>query len=86
MGATSSLDCKNAARTIKNFDRDRWEKTAETLCKAGIKAKFSQNQYLLEVITKKTSNKTLVECANDCLWANGVPLYSDSCLGLTTMD
>ena len=80
MGATSSLDCKNAARTIKNFDRDRWEKTAETLCKAGIRAKFSQNQYLLEVLTEKTSNKTLVECANDRLWANGVPLYSDSCL------
>ena len=80
MGATNSLDCKNAARTIKNFDQDRWEKTAETLCKAGIKAKFSQNQYLLEVLTKKTSNKTLVECANDRLWANGVPLYNDSCL------
>ena len=80
MGATSSLDCKNAARTIKNFDRDRWEKTAETVCKAGIRAKFSQNQYLLEVLTRKTSNKTLVECTNDRLWANGVPLYSDSCL------
>ena len=80
MGATNSLDCKNAARTIKNFDRDHWEKTAETLCKAGIKAKFSQNQYLLEVLTEITSNKTLVECANDHLWANGVPLYNDSCL------
>ena len=80
MGATNSLDCKNAARSIKNFDRDRWEKAAETVCKAGIKAKFSQNQYLLMVLTEKTSNKTLVECANDRLWANGVPLYSDSCL------
>ena len=80
MGVTSSLDCKNTARTLKNFDQDRWEKTAETLCKAGIKAKFFQNQYLLEVLTEKTSNKTLVECANDRLWANGVPLYSDLCL------
>ena len=32
------------------------------------------------MLTGKTSNKTLVECANDHLWANGVPLYSDSCL------
>ena len=32
------------------------------------------------MLTEKTSNKTLVECANDRLWANGVPLYSDSCL------
>ena len=80
MGATNSLDCKNTARTIKNFDRDHWEKTAETVCKAGIKAKFSQNRYLLEVLTEKTSNKTLVECANDRLWVNGVPLYNDSCL------
>ena len=80
MGASNSLDCKNAARSIKNFDRDCWEETAETVCKAGIKAKFSQNQYLLAVLTEKTSNKTLVECANDHLWANGVPLYSESCL------
>ena len=80
MGATNSLDCKNAARSIKNFDRDRWEKAAETICKAGIKAKFSQNQYLLTVLIEKTSNKTLVECANDRLWANGIPLYSNSCL------
>ena len=80
MGATNSLDCKNAARALKNLDQDHWEKTAESLCKAEIKAKFSQNQYLLEVLTEKTSNKTLVECANDCLWANGVPLYNDSCL------
>ena len=80
MGATNSLDCKNAARAIKNFDRDHWEKVAETLCKAGIKAKFSQNQYLLEVLMEKTGNKTLVECANDRLWANGIPLYSDTCL------
>ena len=57
MGATSSLDCKNAARTIKNFDRECWEKTAETLCKAGIRAKFSQNQYLLEVLTEKQATK-----------------------------
>ena len=31
------------------------------------------------MLTGKTSNKTLVECANDRLCANGVPLYSDSC-------
>ena len=80
MGSTNSLDCKNAARSIKNFDRDRWEKTAETVCKVGIKAKFSQNQYLQTVLVEKTKNKTLVECANDRLWANGIPLYSDSCL------
>ena len=80
MGATNSLDCKNAARSIKNFDRELWEKSAEALCKEGNKAKFSQNQHLLELLVNKTSNKTLVECANDRLWANGIPLYSDSCL------
>ena len=80
MGATNSLDCKNAARSVKNFDRAQWEKAAGALCKEGIKAKFSQNQHLLEVLTKKTANKTLVECANDHLWANGIPLYSDTCL------
>ena len=80
MGATTSLDCKNAARTVRNFDRTTWETVAESLCKEGLKAKFSQNPHLSDILIKKTGNKTLVECANDRLWANGIPLYSDTCL------
>ena len=80
MGATNSLDCKNAARSVCNFDRPAWEAVAESLCKEGLKAKFSQNPHLSDILINKTGNKTLVECANDRLWANGIPLYSDTCL------
>ena len=80
MGAMNSLDCKNAARSVRNFDRPAWEAVAESLCKKGLKAKFDQNPHLSDVLLNKTGNKTLVECANDRLWANGIPLYSDTCL------
>ena len=80
MGATNSLDCKNAARSVRNFDRSTWETSAGPLCKEGLKAKFNQNPYLLDILINKTGNKKLVECANDRLWANGIPLYSDTCL------
>ena len=80
MGATTSLDCKNAAKTVRNFDRTTWEAVAESLCKEGLKAKFSQNPHLSDILINKTGNKTLVECANDRLWANGIPLYSDTFL------
>ena len=80
MGATNSLDCKNAAQSVRNFDRSTWETSAGLLCKEGLKAKFNQNPYLLDTLINKTGNKKLVECANDWLWANGIPLYSDTCL------
>ena len=80
MGATNSLDCKNAARLVRNYDRSKWEASAGPICKEGLKAKFNQNPYLLDTLVNKTGNKELVECANDRLWANGIPLYSDSCL------
>ena len=80
MGATNSLDCKNAARSVCNFDRSKWETAAGSLCKEGLKAKFDQNPYLLDTLINKTGKKKLVECANDRLWANGIPLYSEAYL------
>ena len=59
---------------------DQHGKLAESLCKEGLKAKFSQNPHLLDILLNKTGKKTLVECTNDRLWANGIPLYSDTCL------
>ena len=65
MGATNSLDYKNAAQSVRNFDRSKWETSAGLLCKEGLKAKFNQNLYLLDTLINKTGNKKLVECAND---------------------
>ena len=80
MGATNSLDYKNVARSVCNFDRSKWETAAGPLCKEGLRAKFNQNPYLLDTLINKTGNKKLVECANDRLWANGIPLHSNACL------
>ena len=49
VGATNSLDCKNAARSVCNVDRSKWESAARSLCKEGLRAKFTQNPYLLQV-------------------------------------
>ena len=58
MGATNSLDCKNAARSVHNFDRPAWETMAESLCKKGLKAKFSQNPHLSDILINTTGKKT----------------------------
>ena len=60
MGATNSLDCKNAARSVRNFDRPTWEAVAESLCKEGLKAKFSQNPHLSDILSTKREIKPLL--------------------------
>ena len=80
MCATNSLDCKNFARGIKNFNRRTWETVAKDICRAGIQAKFMQNPDLLQILVEKTTSKKIVESANDRLWGTGVPLAREGCL------
>ena len=80
MCAINSLDSKNFARGIRNFNRRMWESVAKDICRPGIQAKFMQNPDLLQVLVEKISNKTIVESANDQLWGTGVPLARDGCL------
>ena len=40
MCATSSLDCKNFAQGIQNFNRRMWESVAKDFCRPGIQAKI----------------------------------------------
>ena len=80
MSATTSLNCKNFARNIRNFNRKSWEAAAKEVCRPGIQAKFSQNSELLHLLVEKTSNKTIVECVNDRLWGTGIPLACEGCL------
>ena len=79
----SALDCKYLSKAIKNYDHDKWSQNAKHLCEEGIKAKFLQNAPLRDLLLS-TKNKTLVECCNDKLWGNGVPLYDDKCLDHST--
>ena len=80
MCAINSLDCKNFARGIINFNRKKWETVAKDICRPGIQAKFMQNPDLLQILVEKTSEKRIMESANDQLWGTGVPLARDGCL------
>ena len=80
MGCKTSFDCKQLAWSIKNVDAKQWDAVARGVCERGIREKFAQNAHLMQVLLEKTSNKTIVECANDRLWGNGKALADESCL------
>ena len=51
-----------------------------SLCELGIREKFVQNPHLMDTLVRRTENKTIVECAKDCLWGTGSALSEESCL------
>ena len=79
LNCTDALDCKEAARDIKGFDKDDWDSKAEELCYDGIKQKFEQNPHLKEVLLD-TGNKTIVESCLDTVWGTGKTLSDPDCL------
>ena len=79
LNGTDALDCKEAARDIKNFNKPEWDSKAEELCYEGIKQKFEQNPHLKEVLMD-TGNKTLVESCLDNVWGTGKTLSDPACL------
>ena len=79
MNSEDAADCKEVSRDITNLDRTGWAKSAESLCYHGIKAKFTQNDHLLEKLLD-TGDKILVEASYDGIWRTGQPLGSRDCL------
>ena len=77
--AKSAIECKQAAYETENYDHDHWISNAAQLCKAGIKAKYEQNNSLKELLLN-TGTKTIVECSKDRDWGTGVPLGRFDCL------
>ena len=77
--AKSAIECKQAAYETENYDHDHWISNATQLCKAGIKAKYEQNNSLKELLLN-TGTKTIVECSKDRDWGTGVPLGRFDCL------
>ena len=82
LNCTDALACKEAARDIKGFVKDKWDSNAEELCYEGIKQKFEQNPHLKEVLIN-TGNKTLVESCLDSVWGTGKTLSDANCLSST---
>ena len=75
----STIECKQAAYETENYDHNHWISNAAQLCKAGIKAKYEQNNSLKELLLN-TGTKTIVECSKDRDWGTGVPLGRFDCL------
>ena len=80
LGSTTSIECKEISRNIRNYDDNKWEQVAGNLCHPGIRAKFAQNPIVLNTLLTKTGDKRIVECASDRLWGTGLPLSDPDCL------
>ena len=61
---------------ITNFDKEKWDENAKTLCYPGIREKFMQNKSLLETLLRTKGHK-LVESAKDKVWGTGIVLSRD---------
>ena len=80
---SSSLECKNLAKFIRNVDERKWEEVALSTCLPGIRSKLYQDTIAMDTLLYKTGSKRIVECASDKLWGNGVPLGDPDCLDPT---
>ena len=83
LSCSTSLECKNLSKLIRNVDEPKWEEEAGNICYPGICAKFYQNPVAMDTLLYKTGNKKIVECASDRLWGNGMPLGNQACLDST---
>ena len=72
--------CKKlAGQKFPEFDSTIWEKTCYTAVKRGVKAKFAQNDDILEVLLG-TGNAILAECSPyDKKWGIGINLNNSDC-------
>ena len=77
---SSSQECKELSRQIRNVKDEKWAEQAGELCFPGIRAKFFQNPYCMDTLITKTSTKRIIECTSDKLWGNGSPLQDPNCL------
>ena len=72
--------CKKlAGQKFPEFDSTIWEKTCYTAVKRGVKAKFAQNEDILEILLG-TGNAILAECSPyDKKWGIGINLNNSDC-------
>jgi ribA/ribD-fused uncharacterized protein len=63
---------KELGRNVKHFDVDIWNKNARNIVYLGNKAKFSQNETLLNFLLQ-TENALIVEASpSDTIWGIGL--------------
>ena len=81
--SSTSIECKNLSRLIRNVDESKWQEEAASICLPGIRAKFLQNPNIMDTRLSKTGSKRIIECASDRLWGTGIPLGDPGCLDPT---
>ena len=50
LGCTTSSECKNLAKQIRNVNDSKWDEVAGNICYPGIQAKFYQNPYAMDCL------------------------------------
>lgn len=72
MAARSPKEMKAYGRAVRNFDKDIWDNSCYEIVKTASKAKFSQNQDLLQFLLN-TRKRILVEASpRDRIWGIGL--------------
>ena len=74
LSTTTAMECKIKARNIRQYDQQLWESSAKSLCYDGIKAKFTQNPWLANLLLS-TNDEILAEATYDKVWGTGIPLH-----------
>ena len=80
LGCTTSWECKELSREIRNVDEKHWDSIAGELCHGGVRAKFQQNPYALDTLLHRTGSKRIAESAADRLWGSGRSIGDPLCL------
>ena len=78
----TALESKTEARNVRNYDQQIWEESAKELCYEGIKLKFTQHQWLANLLLS-TNDDILGEATYDKLWGTGVPIHRNDCTDRT---
>lgn len=72
---TDTRRIKYISKGLNIVDKQEWRIKGTDIMKAGLRAKFEQNEELKQALLE-TSGLFLVECTRDKTWGCGVPLYS----------
>ena len=79
MKTTRAIECKRLSYDIEDYDEEEWKGNIEKLCYRGIKAKFTQHDWLKKLLLE-TGQKCIVECAPNTIWGTGVALSDKEAL------
>ena len=82
LATNTALESKSEARNVRNYDQKTWEDSAKELCYDGIKLKFTQHQWLANLLIS-TNDDILGEATYDKLWGTGIPIHRSDCTDRT---